>query len=72
VYDTNQKELKTRYEVVLEELAGLKKTLASKQIEEGHSAAKVIFDKGHDSQNLLYHEILSLRKDLENQRYVSK
>lgn len=68
VYDTNQKELKTRYEVVLEELAGLKKSLASKQIEEGHSAAKVIFDKGHDSQNLLYHEILSLRKDLENQR----
>ena len=80
-YDANQKELKTRYEVVLDEvinllwlfikfqLAALRKTLASKQINEDvHSATKVTFDKGPEGHNLLYHEILSLRKDLENQR----
>lgn len=52
-----------------DKLAALRKSLASKQMnEEIHSATKVNIDKGHDSHNLLYHEILSLRKDLENQR----
>ena len=70
--DSTQKELKTRYEVVLDELASLKRTMLTYQVaapqQESHAAPKQYPTEGKEYQTLLYHEILSLRKDLENQR----
>lgn len=72
--DPTQKELKTRYEVVMDELTALKRTLLAKQVNSQTEIApapvvqKPAQEESRESTNLLYHEILSLRKDLENQR----
>jgi len=69
--DSNQKELKTRYEVVMDELAALKRTMVASQVhQEAPQAVKSYPTEGKEYQTLLYHEILSLRKDLEGQRSV--
>jgi len=63
--------LKTRYEVVLDELSNVKKGLAARQVaepSEGH-APKPVQVGDINYQTMLYHEIISLRKDLDNQRY---
>ncbi len=52
----------------------MRKNLASKQVFGSFSEDSLgqkIAAGGQDYQSLLYHEILSLRKDLENQKYTS-
>jgi len=62
--------LKTRYEVVLEELSNVKKGLAARQVgdSDGGHAPRPVQVGDMNYQTMLYHEIITLRKDLDNQR----
>jgi hypothetical protein len=54
----------------MDELTALKRTLLAKQVNSQTEIAipAPVVQKPAQEENMLYHEILSLRKDLENQR----